>query len=236
MDVISAGDDSAGTIIGVVDHVDPASPQVRDAVAGVAQRLAGFTGVRAVDQPFALPPAQAARLLSADGHAVAVAVTLAKLDRSARDTAAIAITDELHRLTSALPPGATVEVGGGPVLSQRNRPGGARDLARAEYLSLPITLIVLVLVFGGLVAAGLPVLAAAVSVAAAMGVMLGFSTFTDVDQDGVTVVTLLGLGLAVDYGLLLVARYREDCWPATRPRPPSRGPGRRPDGRSCSAP
>jgi RND superfamily putative drug exporter len=69
---------------------------------------------------------------------------------------------------------------------------------------------VLVLVFGGLVAAGLPVLAAAVSVAAAMGVMLGFSTFTDVDQDGVTVVTLLGLGLAVDYGLLLVARYREE--------------------------
>ena len=40
--------------------------------------------------------------------------------------------------------------------------------------------------------------------------MLGFSTFTDVDQDGVTVVTLLGLGLAVDYGLLLVARYREE--------------------------
>ena len=53
-DIISAGDDSAGTIIGVVDHVDPASPQVRDAVAGVAQRLAGFTGVRAVEQPFAL--------------------------------------------------------------------------------------------------------------------------------------------------------------------------------------
>jgi RND superfamily putative drug exporter len=49
-----------------------------------------------------------------------------------------------------------------------------------------------------------------------MGVMLGFSTFTNVDQDGVTVVTLLGLGLSVDYGLLLVARYREELlggWP-----------------------
>ena len=84
------------------------------------------------------------------------------------------------------------------------------DLTRAEYISLPITLIVLVLVFGGVVAAGLPVLTAAVSVAVAMGVLLGFTTFTDVDQDGVTVVTLLGLGLAVDYGLLLVARYREE--------------------------
>ena len=94
----------------------------------------------------------------------------------------------------------------------------------------------LVLVFGGVVAAGLPVLTAAVSVAAAMGVMLGFSTFTDVDQDGVTVVTLLGLGLAVDYGLLLVARYREelraghDCR-----RSPSPGPGPPPAGPCCSA-
>src|SRR4029453_10377249 len=96
------------------------------------------------------------------------------------------------------------------VLNMQTRAAVQEDLTRAEYTSLPITLIVLVLVFGGVVAAGLPVLTAAASVAVAMVVMLGFSTLTDVDQDGVTVVTLLGLGLAVDYGLLLVARYREE--------------------------
>ncbi len=117
---------------------------------------------------------------------------------------------ELHGLAAELPTGATVEVGGGPVLSMQTRAAVQDDLTRAEFTSLPLTLIVLVLVFGGVVAAGLPVLTAAVSVAVAMGVLLGFTTFTDVDQDGVTVVTLLGLGLAVDYGLLLVARYREE--------------------------
>ena len=56
--------------------------------------------------------------------------------------------------------------------------------------------------------------------------MLGFSTFTDVDQNGVTVVTLLGLGLSVDYGLLLVARYREELAAGLRPRRRDRaGPG-----------
>jgi RND superfamily putative drug exporter len=54
------------------------------------------------------------------------------------------------------------------------------------------------------------VLTAVVSVAAAMAVMLGFSYVTDVHSDGLTVVTLLGLGLSIDYGLLLVARYREE--------------------------
>ena len=139
-----------------------------------------------------------------------ISATLSGLDRTARNSAVTAISAELHALTGDLPTGATVEVGGGPALNMQTRDAVQDDLTRAEYISLPITLIVLVLVFGGVIAAGLPVLTAAVSVAVAMGVMLGFTAFTDVDQDGVTVVTLLGLGLAVDYGLLLVARYREE--------------------------
>jgi RND superfamily putative drug exporter len=135
---------------------------------------------------------------------------LGVLDRAGRDEAATAIADQLHGLAADLPPGAKIEVGGPPVLSLQTRDAVQEDLRDAEVTSLPVTLIVLVLVFGGVVAAGLPVVAAVVSVAAAMGVMLGFSAFTDIDQDGVTVVTLLGLGLSVDYGLLLVARYREE--------------------------
>ena len=103
------------------------------------------------------------------------------------------------------------------MLTGQIRAAAREDLRTAEFTSLPITLLVLVLVFGGLVAAGLPVIAAVISVAAAMAVMLGFSTFTDVDADGVTVVTLLGLGLSVDYGLLLVARYREELLGAHQP-------------------
>ncbi len=214
-DVISQGNDSAGTVVGVVDGIDPADERVRAAVVAAVPKLTQIAGVKTVEHPFAGPRA-APRLVSADGRAVIVSVQLAALDRAARDAAATELVDALHRMGEHLPVGASVEVGGGPVLSVQTRAAVREDLARAEYVSLPVTLLVLIVIFGGLVAAGLPVLTAAVSVAAAMAVMLGFSTFTNVDQDGVTVVTLLGLGLSVDYGLLLVARYREELmrgWP-----------------------
>ncbi len=208
-DVIAQGGDSAGTVVGVVDGIDPADGRVRAAVLATVPELAQIPGVKSVDHPFAAAT-PSARMISSDGRAVIVSVALSALDRPARDKAAIRITDALHAMRNELPQGASVDVGGAPVLSVQTRAAVQEDLARAEFVSLPLTLIVLIVIFGGLVAAGLPVLTAAVSVAAAMGVMLGFSTFTTVDQDGVTVVTLLGLGLSVDYGLLLVARYREE--------------------------
>jgi putative drug exporter of the RND superfamily len=210
-DMLNAGNDSAGTVTGVIDEVDPRSDQVRTAVTDVARRLLLVPGVRSVAHPFETDAsARALALVAPDGRAVLVVVTFGDIERPIRDTSTATITDTLHGLVDELPAGAKVEVGGSAALSLQVRTAVREDLERAEFLSLPVTLVVLVLVFGGLVAAGLPVLTAAVSVAAAMGVLLGFSTFTDVDQDGVTVVTLLGLGLSVDYGLLLVARYREE--------------------------
>jgi RND superfamily putative drug exporter len=210
-DALNAGDDSAGTVTGVIDGVDPRSDQVRTVVSDAAARLLLVPGVRTVTHPYDPgAPARAAALVAPDGRAVLVVVTFGDIDRGARDASTATITDELHGLVDALPAGVTVDVGGSAALSLQVRHAVREDLQRAEFLSLPVTLVVLVLIFGGLVAAGLPVLTAAVSVAAAMGVLLGFSMFTDVDQDGVTVVTLLGVGLSVDYGLLLVARYREE--------------------------
>ncbi len=211
-EVLSEGNESAGTVLAVIDGVDPDSSRVRDAVNAVAAEVAGVPGVDNVAHPFDpnLSPQEAAPLRSSDGRAVLMSVRLTNLGRPERDTAATAIQARLRALPGNLPPGATVEVGGSPVLSMQARAAVQDDLRTAEFVSLPITLAVLVLVFGGLVAAGLPVLAAVASVAAAMVVMLGFTTVTDVDSDGVTVVTLLGLGLSIDYGLLLVARYREE--------------------------
>ncbi|MEV0714916.1 MMPL family transporter, partial [Asanoa sp. NPDC050611] len=85
-----------------------------------------------------------------------------------------------------------------------------KDLSFAEQLSLPITLLVLIFVFGGLLAAVVPVLGAIVSIAGSFSVLLFFANITTLDQNAVTVVTLMGLGLSVDYGLLLVARYRDE--------------------------
>jgi RND superfamily putative drug exporter len=215
-DVLNSGSNNGGQVVGLIDRVDPGSGAVRDAVDRVAADLAARPDVKDVRSPFTpgLRPAQADAFRSTDGQALTVVVRLVKLERGDRNAAADAIGERLHRLADDLrtagQPDARVRVGGGPVLNREANQTVKQDLALAEDISLPITLVVLVIVFGGLVAAGVPVLAALVSVASAMVLLLGFSKVTDLDSNVVTVVTLLGLGLSIDYGLLLVGRYREE--------------------------
>jgi len=86
-----------------------------------------------------------------------------------------------------------------------------RDLARGEAIALPLSLLVMVVVFGGFLAAGIPVLGALASIAGGLGVLLGFAQVIELDAVVVNVVTVLGLGLSIDYGLLMVSRYREEA-------------------------
>jgi RND superfamily putative drug exporter len=71
-------------------------------------------------------------------------------------------------------------------------------------------LVLLLVLFGGVVAAGLPVVVALVGVAGTLGTLSAVSLVLDVSVYSVNIVTMLGLGLAVDYALLLVARFREE--------------------------
>ncbi|WP_433870698.1 MMPL family transporter [Saccharopolyspora sp. CA-218241] len=84
------------------------------------------------------------------------------------------------------------------------------DLVMAEAVSLPITLVLLVLIFGGLVAASLPVLVGGLAVFGSLGLLHLVSLFSDVNVFAVNVASLLGLGLAIDYGLFIVGRFREE--------------------------
>jgi RND superfamily putative drug exporter len=214
-DVLQAGSDKGGTVVAVVDKVDPASPAVRDEVRATATALAGISGVTSVVTPFdtGLSAQQAATLIAKDGHGLLIQANLT--DKADNESSTLdPIADRMHGLAGKLradgQPDAKVLVGGDPFINQQANNQAQTDLSRAEELSLPITLVILVFVFGGLLAAAMPVLSAIVSVFGAMGVLLVFSKFTSLDSDAVTVVTLLGLGLSVDYGLLLVARYREE--------------------------
>jgi RND superfamily putative drug exporter len=84
------------------------------------------------------------------------------------------------------------------------------DLARAEMIAIPLTLLLLLFVFGGVVAAGLPVVVGAVSVFGAFMVLWTVTQFTDVSIFSINLVTALGLGLAIDYSLFIVSRFREE--------------------------
>jgi RND superfamily putative drug exporter len=88
--------------------------------------------------------------------------------------------------------------------------GSSKDLARAEKLSVPVTLAVLLIVFGTLVAAAVPVLLAVTAVAAAFGVLGPISHLFPVDDSVKTVVLLIGMAVGVDYALFYVVRAREE--------------------------
>ena len=83
------------------------------------------------------------------------------------------------------------------------------DLKKGEGLSLPLTLLVMVLIFGGFAAAGVPLAGAIASIAGGLISLLAFTYVIDLDITVVNVVTVLGLGLCIDYSLLMVSRYRE---------------------------
>ena len=103
-----------------------------------------------------------------------------------------------------------VDVGGREAVFARMGEVIEHDLAAAETIAIPLTFLVLVLVFGGVVAAGLPVGVGLFAILGTLVVLRVATVFTDVSIFALNLVTALGLGLAVDYSLLLVSRYREE--------------------------
>ena len=84
------------------------------------------------------------------------------------------------------------------------------DLIKAELVSGPLTLIILGIVFGTLIAALLPLGVAILTVLAAMGITIWLSNTTDVTQYALNIITLIGIGVSVDYSLFMVNRFREE--------------------------
>ena len=84
------------------------------------------------------------------------------------------------------------------------------DLAQAELMALPLTLIALLVVFGSVVAAGMPVAMGAVTVSVTLGLLYLISLKLSVSVFALNITSMLGLGLGIDYSLLIVSRFREE--------------------------
>ena len=104
----------------------------------------------------------------------------------------------------------TVYAGGAAVVGNALTDTITADLSKAESIAIPITVILLIVVFGSLVSAGLPFLVAGGAILGAFAVVWGISLTTDVSVFALNLITGLGLGLGIDYALLMVNRYREE--------------------------
>ncbi|MCM3719644.1 MMPL family transporter [Fictibacillus phosphorivorans] len=104
----------------------------------------------------------------------------------------------------------TVSLTGGPVIAEDMNTASQQDLARAEAIGIPAALLILLLAFGGLVAAGLPIIVGLISVASSLGLLYFYGQEANVSIFLLNVVPMIGLALGIDFALLLVNRFREE--------------------------
>ena len=146
-------------------------------------------------------------LLSKDGHSTQVLISLAGDGQNAL----LDSWDELKpSLEAADDTGLSTDLAGSFAVYGDVNHFSETDLRKAETLSMPVVLILSLLIFGSLVAASMPVLVGMFAVVGAMAVIRLLSTFTAVSVFSVNVITLIGLGLAIDYALFVISRFREE--------------------------
>jgi RND superfamily putative drug exporter len=156
------------------------------------------------------------RQISEDGH---TAYDIVFLDLPPDDSPdALPILRE--RLRPA--PGLDVELAGGPAFYGDVQTVSEADLRRSEIISLPLAALALIFVFGSLVAAGVPLIVGGAAVIVALGGIFVVASIMPMSIFVLNLATLLGLGLGVDYSLLMTSRFREEL--ALRPDGPDRVP------------
>ena len=147
---------------------------------------------------------QSAQFLSRDGHETFAVVQLTARDESAKEQDFKTIQPLITSPTLHVMTGGNVAVN-----VAMNKQVGA-DLERAETITFPIVALLLLIVFGGLVAASLPLLVGGVAILGAFAILRVVASITDVSIFAVNVVTILALGLAIDYSLFMITRFREE--------------------------
>ncbi len=144
------------------------------------------------------------QFVSASGHQTYAVIELT----GAGDTGRIASYNAIKDSLSA--PGLTTQVGGVIPTESAINTQVSSNIGRAEGLSLPILLILLLIIFGSLAAASLPLAIGIVGILGSFTALRLLTEVTSVSNYSVNITTILGLGLGIDYGLFMVTRYREE--------------------------
>lgn len=181
------------------------SPPAREVGTDIVEVLRRSPLVYNVTSPWTVPPTAAADLLSTDGKSGLIVVNVKGGENDAQNHAQT-LSDEVAHDRD----GVTVRAGGSAMeYAQINRQN-KDDLLVMELIAIPLSFLVLIWVFGGLLAAGLPMAQAVLAVVGSMAVLRLVTFATEVSTFALNLSTALGLALAIDYTLLIVSRYRDE--------------------------
>ena len=202
IDKFDAGD--MQVILAVSSEAGVHSGSARTAADRLKALLPGLRYVTSVTSAWTAPPQAAQALISRDGKTGLVVAGISGGETGAQQHAA--------DLLGMLPhfDGVTVKVGGEAAANQQIVSQSKKDLQVLECIALPLSFVVLVWVFGGLLAAALPLAVGVFAILGSMAVIRMITFATDVSIFALNLVLTLGLALAIDYTLLIVSRFRDE--------------------------
>ncbi|MCV7061423.1 MMPL family transporter [Mycolicibacterium vaccae] len=196
-------------VLTVSDPQGADAPAARDTGQAIAARLEADPAVVSVTSTWTAPPGQAGVLTSEDGRTGLVIAEL-RGDENVAPRRAQALVDDITATVVPRHPGVTVLAGGSTIVYEQINDQTQRDVLLMEAIAIPLSFLVLVWVFKGLLAAALPVAVGGLAIVSTMSVLRVIATVTDVSIFALNLATALGLALAIDYTLLIVSRFRDE--------------------------
>jgi uncharacterized membrane protein YdfJ with MMPL/SSD domain len=199
------GQGSTGMVITVTSEAGALGPQASAVGADLVARLKNSPNVEQVRSAWTVPPAAAHSLIGTDGKTGLIIAAISGNETDVQINAK-RLSDQLVHDRD----GVTVRAGGDAAVAWQVNAQTQQDLLTMESLALPMSFFVLVWVFGGLVAAALPVAVGIFAILGAMASLRAISLFTNVSVFALNLTVAMGMALAVDYTLLILSRFRDE--------------------------
>lgn len=199
------GQGGAGMLIAVSSNDGAQGPKARAVGTDLVARLKNSPDVKQVLSPWTVPPGEAHALVSKDGKTGLITATISGNEVDAQATAARLADQLVHDRD-----GVIVRAGGDAIVNVQVNEQTQQDLFFMESLALPLSFLVLVWVFGGLIAAALPVAVGVFAILGSLASLRLIALSTDVSIFALNLSVAMGMALAVDYTLLILSRYRDE--------------------------
>jgi RND superfamily putative drug exporter len=192
-------------LILVIAPAGARSDRARQVGTDIVGQLERSPQVFNVSSAWTAPPQAAANLVSTDGKSGLIVANLKGGENNAQKYAKTLAEKVVHDRD-----GVTVRAGGSAMEYAQINQQNQRDLLLMEAIAIPLSFLVLVWVFGGLMAAALPMALGGLAIVGSMAVLRLVTFTTDVSIFALNLSTALGLALAIDYTLLIISRYRDE--------------------------
>lgn len=192
-------------LIVVSDPAGAMGPAARRVGTEIVAALRDSPHVAEVNSAWTAPPPAVAELLSRDATAGLIVAGITGGEKYAQNHAKELVDTLVHDRD-----GVRVQAGGLAMVNTQITEQSQRDLLVMESIAIPFSFLVLVWVFGGLLAAAVPVLVGVMAILGSLAVLRLITMGTDVSVFALNLCMAMGLALAIDYTLLMISRYREE--------------------------